>query len=205
MKTVLRLLFFWIKVIAVILIIVVLAGMSFFISMDFVNLSILVKDGMQYRANVIFQPEDYDAEPLTKYFTAEYLAKDVLLRSEPYAQYEITNFDYDTKVERLWCWPWQNEVTMTIACRQREVEGRLKEEFMTQEQIDAGERISAEKLDNMRYRVHCERLEDHWMITGLELVETFEEEEKTKQTPEPTATEPETTEEGTEETETASE
>ena len=66
MKTVLRLLFFWIKVIAVILIIVVLAGMSFFISMDFVNLSILVKDGMQYRANVIFQPEDYDAEQLTK-------------------------------------------------------------------------------------------------------------------------------------------
>ena len=153
MKTVLRLLFFWIKVIAVILIIVVLAGMSFFISMDFVNLSILVKDGMQYRANVIFQPEDYDAEQLTKYFTAEYLAKDVLLRSEPYAQYEITNFDYDTKVERLWCWPWQNEVTMTIACRQREVEGRLKEEFMTQEQIDAGERISAEKLEIGRAHV----------------------------------------------------
>ena len=199
MKTLLRLLFFWIKVIAVVLVIIVLAGMSFFISMDFVNLSILVKDGMQYRANVVFQPDDYDADQLTKYFTSEYLATDTLLKSKPYEQYEITNFDYDTKVERLWCWPWQNDVTMTIACRQREVEGSLREEFMTQEQIEAGERINAEKLDNMRYRVHCERIDDRWTITGLEMVETFEEEEK-KQTATPTPTPTEAVEE-TQETE----
>ena len=45
MKTILRLLFFWIKVIAVVLLIVAVAGSSFFIAMDVVNLTILVKDG----------------------------------------------------------------------------------------------------------------------------------------------------------------
>jgi hypothetical protein len=191
MKTILRLLFFWIKVIAVVLIIVAIAGCSFFIAMDVVNLTILVKDGMALRANVVFAPEDYDAEELTKFFTAEYLATDTFLQDDTYRQYEIDDYDYDTKVERVWCWPWQNKVTMVISCRQYDLDGALREEYMTQEQIEAGEKIEPPKLENTRYRVHCERIDDKWTITDLEFVETFEEESLQPQKEEETA-QPET-------------
>ncbi|MBP3372189.1 MAG: hypothetical protein J6L88_06630, partial [Clostridia bacterium] len=98
MKTILRLLFFWIKVLSVVLIIVAVAGCSFFVAMDITNLMILVKDGMTMRANVTFAPEDYDADELTKFFTAEYLAVDDLLNDTTYNQYEIDDYDYDTSV-----------------------------------------------------------------------------------------------------------
>ena len=107
MKTILRLLFFWIKVIAVVLLIVAVAGCSFFVAMDITNLMILVKDGMTMRANVAFAPEDYDADELTKFFTAEYLVADDLLNNDLYDQYEIEDYDYDTSIDRIWCWPWQ--------------------------------------------------------------------------------------------------
>lgn len=186
MKTILRLLFFWIKVIAVVLLIVAVAGSSFFIAMDVVNLTILVKDGMTLRANVVFDPKDYDADELTKFFTSQCLAADDLLTNNDYDQYDIESYDFDTKIERVWCWPWQNEVTLVISCRQNELKGSLKEDFMTQEQIDSGETVEPPKLENTRYRVHCERIDDKWTITELEFVETFEEAKREPQKEETT-------------------
>lgn len=181
MKTILRLLFFWIKVLTVVFIIVAVAGCSFFVAMDITNLMILVKDGMNMRANVAFAPEDYDMDELTKFFTAEYLAGDDLLTDETYDRYEIEDYDYNTSVERIWCWPWQDEVTLVIACEQHEMDGELKDEFMTQEQIDAGEEVPAPKLENTRYRVYCERIDDKWTIVGLEFMEHYEDDEPAQQ------------------------
>ena len=178
MKTILRLLFFWIKVLAVVLIIVAVAGCSFFVAMDITNLSILIKDGMTMRANVAFAPEDYDADELTKFFTSEYLAGDDLLTDDTYDRYEIDDYDYNTSIDRIWCWPWQDEVTIVISCVQYEMDGELKEEYLTQDQIDAGEDVPAPKLENTRYRVYCERIDDKWTIIGLEFMEHFEDEEK---------------------------
>lgn len=178
MKTILRLLFFWIKVLSVILIIVAVAGCSFFVAMDITNLMILVKDGMTMRANVAFAPDDYDADELTKFFTAEYLAGDDLLTDDTYDRYEIEDFDYDTSIDRIWCWPWQDDVTLVISCVQHEMDGELKDEFLTQEQVEAGEEVPAPKLENTRYRVYCERIDDKWTIVGLEFIEHFEDEEK---------------------------
>ncbi|MBP3371555.1 MAG: hypothetical protein J6L88_03415 [Clostridia bacterium] len=181
MKTILRLLFFWIKVLSVLLIIVAVAGCSFFVAMDITNLMILVKDGMTMRANVKFASEDYDADELTKFFTAEYLTRDDLLNNVVYDQYEIEDYDYDTSVERVWCWPWQDEVTLVIACVQHEMDGELKDEYLTQEQVERGEEVPAPKLENTRYRVYCQRIDDKWTITNLEFMENFADEEPAKE------------------------
>ena len=89
-----------------------LVVLSFFAAMDYMNVQILVKDGLQLRAKVIIQGDDPTA--LSKVFSRNFLEQDALLSSSVYRSYSIKNVDYSAKVDFQLIMPWQNAVELTV-------------------------------------------------------------------------------------------
>nr|WP_122012012.1 hypothetical protein [Maliibacterium massiliense] len=173
MKTLLRLLLFWIKLLAAVMVIAAIAGSAFFIAMDMTNLWILSTDGMQARAEAILYKDEYDTTELQKYFTSDYLDRDAMLLNNPYSDYAISKWDLKVDQQWLWCWPWQNEVNVTIKQRMTTLEGELREEFLTDDQKQSEEEFPPPAWQSARYKLVCKRIDGRWKISDIIFLEAI--------------------------------
>jgi hypothetical protein len=173
-KYVLRLLFFWIKLLFVVLVVVAIAGSAFFIAMDVTNIALMSGDALKARADYVILGDLYEGQELNKFFTDEFLSRDELIQDSPYTYYAVT--DYEQKVQRswIWCWPWQNKVSFTITQHVYELKGDLKAEHKTEEQIEKGQQVAPPAWKDSVYTIRCERIDDRWLITDIVFVEEAE-------------------------------
>jgi hypothetical protein len=131
-------------------------------AMDYMNVSVLAKDGMQVRAEVIIK--DSDSTTLSKVFSKGFLENDTLLSSNKYRQYQITDFDYSADNDFVLVFPWQNSVTLRITEKVTNITG----------QPNAGAAENTAETPpawtNAVYDVNVVRYEDSWRIVSMNLI-----------------------------------
>lgn len=152
------------------LILVVVLGLlstAFVSAMNLSQMFILLNDGMELRANTILGKNE--GENLKKYFDEAFLAQDDLLNHSPYdPYYKIIGSSYSLKVQSLWAWPWQNETTALVQERVT-LEGELRTDYQTAEQLASPEKFPAPPWENYVYEVTLQKQDNGaWIIAGMQ-------------------------------------
>lgn len=141
--------------------------LSFYAAMDFMNAQVLVKDGLQLRAEVIIKGDDPTA--LSKVFSKSFLEQDALLSSGLYRSYAISRVDYGADVAFHLIMPWQNAVTLRVTEKITRIEGSVLGGVE-----NAGTLSESPPLwENAVYNVRLVRYEGNWRIIGMELIESL--------------------------------
>ncbi|MDR2657256.1 MAG: hypothetical protein LBB86_05470 [Oscillospiraceae bacterium] len=145
---------------------------AFYMSMNITNIIVLAKDGMSARAQVILGTEE-DPSLLTKFFTADCLARDaavgVALAGESrYADYDISGMDHRLKIEWMWTWPWDNTASAIAVESVPEIDGRVKS--TRREAVIAAygdSAVSPPDWDSTRYRITLIRDNGRWIMSSI--------------------------------------
>ena len=140
-----------------------LVVLAFFAAMDYMNVRILVHDGLQARAATIIEGED--PTTLSKVFSKNFLENDELLNSDAYQPYDISDYNYDLDVDFVLIMPWQKQATLTITESVTDIEGEL---YVTAES-DTSETLPS--WAGAVYKLQVVRYEDNWRIVSMETVE----------------------------------
>ncbi len=139
--------------------------LAFFMAMDYMNASTLVKDGMQVRAEVVMK--NSDPTTLAKVFSKGFLENDEILKSKAYSQYKITDFDYSADSEFALVFPWQGAVTLRVT---EKVTGIVGQPLTG---TDTGISETPPLWKNAVYNVQLVRFEESWRIISMELIEVL--------------------------------
>lgn len=151
--------------------------LSFFVAMDYMNVQILTRDGMQVRAEVIIKGDDPTA--LSKVFSKSFLEQDDMLKSDAYRQYIVSNFDYAANINFVLIFPWNDIVTLRVT---EEISNIDAEVYANAENAGQASETPPE-WDNAVYDVTLVSYEENWRIVSMELVEYLP-----KPSPSPTPT-----------------
>ncbi|MFA5674960.1 MAG: hypothetical protein WDA65_00375 [Christensenellales bacterium] len=142
-----------------------LVMLSFLAAMDYMNVQVLIKDGLNLRADVIIKGND--PTPLTRVFSKNFLENDIPLNTTTYRSYIISSYEYNAKVGFAVIFPWHNTVTLRVTEEVSKIRGELYV------MLDNTEKLSETppEWDNAVYDITLMRFEDNWRIISLELVE----------------------------------
>lgn len=178
------------KYAVIILLVSAMLIFSFFTAMNIANNYIIIKDGLSLRAAVAIDGED--STELSRYFSSEFLENDEVLNSSDYADFVIRTYDQETKIERIWSWPWSNEATATIVDFVGDIEGTLPTGSDGSD-TNNKEAVKPPEWKNARYDVKLKKVEDSegnkfWRIESMKLVEEVNSIREARPTPWPTPT-----------------
>ena len=150
------------------IVICILLGMlvcGFYMAMNISNIYVVLNDGLQKRVDVILTRQQ--AEELNKYFAAEFLLADPALEgalngTSAYVDYNITGFEYDMKIEKLWAWPWDNYANCTVVERVPAITGKV----ISSRRKEVSERIPS--WQGGRYDITLVKAGGAWKIIGMQ-------------------------------------
>ena len=146
----------------------ILAGMlvcGFFMCMNISNIFIILDEGLEKRVEVNLTPEE--AEELNKYFHYDFLTADPALAgafngTSAYDNYNITDFDYEMKIEKLWAWPWDQYATCTVTELVPKIEGKV----LSSRAADVSPEIP--EWQGGRYNLTLVKDNGLWKIIGMQ-------------------------------------
>lgn len=145
---------------------------TLYMAMNTANITILLKDGMALRAQVIMM--DKDAQELTKYFQSEFVQIDAALNiglsgHSPYQNYTVAGIDHRISLEWMWCWPWDNEARADFVESVPKIDGRVKPAFRAE--AEASGRVQPPAWTSARYRATLVREGGRWKIASIKQME----------------------------------
>ena len=167
------------------LLICALAGMlvcGFFMALNGANIYVVLTDGMEKRVDVILTRQQ--AEELNKYFHADFLLADPALEgalngTSAYVDYNITGFEYQLTIEKLWAWPWDNFANCTVVERVPSISGNV----IASRRSQVSARIP--KWVGGRYDITLAKIGGQWKIVGMQQVTVLmEADDDTQELPE---------------------
>ena len=167
------------------ILICILLGMlvcGFYMAMNVSNIYVVLNDGLQKRVDVILTRQQ--AEELNKYFHADFLMADPALEgalngTSAYVDYNITGFDYDLTIEKLWAWPWDNYANCTVVERVPSITGNV----IASRRSQVSSRVP--KWVGGRYDITLAKMGGQWKIVGMQQVTVLmEADDDTKDLPE---------------------
>ena len=152
------------------IVICVLAGMlvcGFFMAMNISNIYVVLNDGLEKRVDVILTRQQ--AEELNKYFSPEFLLADpaldgALTGTSAYVDYNITSFEHDLNIEKLWAWPWDDYANCTVVERVPTIVGNV----IASRRSEVSSRIP--KWVGGRYDITLAKQNGQWKIVGMQQV-----------------------------------
>ena len=152
------------------ILICVLLGMlvcGFFMALNGANIYVVLTDGMEKRVDVILTRQQ--AEELNKYFAAEFLLADPALEgalngTSAYVDYNITGFEYELTIEKLWAWPWDNYANCTVVERVPSITGNV----IASRRSQVSSRVP--KWVGGRYDITLAKAGGNWKIVGMKQV-----------------------------------
>ena len=150
------------------LLVCVLLGMlvcGFYMAMNVSNIYVVLNDGLQKRVDVILTRQQ--AAELNKYFHADFLLADTALEgalngSSTYSDYNITGFEYELTIEKLWAWPWDAYANCTVVERVPSISGRV----ISSRRNEVSERIP--RWQGGRYDITLVKVGGQWKIIGMQ-------------------------------------
>lgn len=173
-------------IVAVIVVIALIIG-AYYTAMNTMNVNMLVKDAFGKRAQSVLLPsaDGSDREMLEKLFAPQVLTTDIMFASSYYDDYEIINYYEHAAVKFSIVWPWEEETTVTVTERVRDIKGRrIDNDDAEQDESSVfadSERQKPLNWPNGVYEVVLKKntATDSWKIYDLTLVEPIllEEEE----------------------------
>ena len=148
----------------------VLGGMlaiGFFMGMNLSNIYVVVDDGMRRRTDVMLTRAQ--AEELNKYFSADFLLQDPALNAalsgeSAYMDYNITDYDYELTIEKMWAWPWDTFANCTVVERVPNIEGTV----IASRRSEVSSRIP--HWVGGRYNLTLTKQNGQWKIVGIQQV-----------------------------------
>ena len=155
------------------------AVVTFYYAMNATNISVILKDGMALRAQVIMMDED--PSELTKFFQDNYLLRDEnLLQAEdgksPYAIYTIRGIDHRLQLTWMWCWPWDTTAKAEFIERIPRIDGRINRTYEETaiELYGENEYESPPRWQSARYTATLVKENDQWHIRSLTVKELLD-------------------------------
>ena len=138
---------------------------GFFMAMNIANIYVVLNDGLEKRVDVILTRQQ--AEELNKYFHADFLMADTALAgaldgSSAYNDYNITAFDYNLTIERLWAWPWDTYANCTVVERVPSITGRA----ISSRRGDVSDKVPS--WQGGRYDITLVKVNGQWKIIGMQ-------------------------------------
>jgi len=163
------------------IILCVLLGMlmcGFYMAMNISNIYVVLSDGLEKRVDVILTRQQ--AEELNKYFHADFLLADPALEgalggTSAYVDYNITGFEYDLKIEKLWAWPWDNYANCTVVERVPVINGTV----IASRRNEVSSRVP--RWQGGRYDITLAKAGGQWKIVGMQQTTVLEEPEKAEE------------------------
>ncbi len=136
----------------------------FYMCLNTANIYVILTDGLQKRVDVILTRQD--AEKLSMYFHPDFLSHDDALEgafdgTSVYTAYNITGYEYDLKIEKLWAWPWDQYATCTVVERVTDIKGGAR----------TGAQGAASAIPGWqggRYDITVVREDGQWKINGMQ-------------------------------------
>lgn len=150
---------------------------AFYMAMNTANITILLKDGMALRAEVVMKSED--SAQLSKYFDENFLHVDTVLNiglseQSPYKDYNITGIDHRLKLEWLWCWPWEDTARANFVESVPKIDGRIKPSLRAEAEAVDPSRVYPPHWQSGRYVATLERVSGRWKIASIKLLEVVQ-------------------------------
>ena len=164
------------------LLLAVLLGLStvtFYYAMNATNISIILKDGMAKRAQVIMMGED--AKELTKFFQGSYLQRDenlllALDQKSPYLYYTVRGIDHRLEMTWMWCWPWENTARAEFTEAIPRIDGRVNGKYADAAKALYGAGFeSPPKWQGAKYAASLVKENNQWHIKSIAMKQLLEE------------------------------
>ena len=158
--TIRRSIWFVLRAVLILSLLVGLAYAVFTEAMYISNMYIIVTEGMELRADTILK--NGGASELSQHFTEDFIAQDPLLNGRPYQSYLIENYDYRYEIKGVSVLPWASSGSITYEERIPSISGSPVSEDVT-EPMPA--------WTPMIYRVNLKKIEGRWLIDSLTVIE----------------------------------
>ena len=170
-----RFVWFFAKKLIIICILLGILMCGFFMAMNLSNIYVVLTDGLQKRVDVILTRQQ--AEELNKYFAAEFLLADPALAgalngTSAYVDYNITGFEYEQTIEKMWSWPWDNYANCTVVERVPSITGTV----IASRRSEVSARVPA--WAGGRYDITLAKTGGQWKIVGMQQTAVLMEPEK---------------------------
>jgi len=156
------------------------AVVTFYYAMNATNISVVLKDGMAKRAQVIMM--DDDATELTKYFQTSYLQRDenllmALEGESPYVIYTVRGIDHRLQLTWMWCWPWETTAKAEFIERIPRIDGRINRQYEETAIRLYGEDNyeSPPRWQAAHYSATLVKENDQWRIRSIQVKELLDE------------------------------
>ena len=155
---------FWASRLLIVTLVVSIVVCAFYMCMNSANIYIVLTDGLEARVRTILTASG--AETLGDYFHADFLSNDDALEgafdgTSVYTAYNITGYDYDLKIEKLWAWPWDQYATCTVVERVSNIKGTVKSDAQ-------GASATIPSWQGGRYDITVVRQDGQWKINGMQ-------------------------------------
>ncbi len=130
------------------------------------NLYILTSEGMALRAECVFA--DGARNDLEEYFTLSFLGNDPAMSDATYANYTITDYNYDLTIERISVLPWSLSATV-IATERVALKGTINADQLGEDQNAADFTLPA--WTPKRYKIKFLNANARWYISEISILE----------------------------------
>ena len=150
-------------IIRAVLIVSVLLGLGYAVfteAMYISNMYVIVTEGMELRADTVIN--NGSSSDLVQYFTEDFLNSDMALYAHPYENYLIDSFDYRYSIRSFSVLPWASTGSVGYEERIPTINGSAATEGVPSSVPDWLPR---------NYVVTLVKVEGRWLISGLIVVE----------------------------------
>ena len=130
------------------------------------NLYILTSEGMALRAECVFA--DGARNDLEEYFTLTFLQGDPAMTDATYANYTISDYNYDLTIEKINVLPWSMSATV-IATERVSIKGEINADQISEGQ-SAGD-YPPPDWTPVRYKITFINSNARWYISELAVLE----------------------------------
>ena len=130
------------------------------------NLYILTSEGMAIRAECVFA--DGARNDLEEYFTLTFLENDPAMSDSTYANYTITDYNYDLTIERISVLPWSMSATV-VATERVSLKGNINADQLSEDQNPLDFPLPA--WTPKRYKIKFINANARWYISELTLMD----------------------------------
>jgi hypothetical protein len=152
------------------LLLIIMASMlcigAFMTAERYSNLYILTSEGMALRAECVLA--DGARNDLEEYFTLTFLENDPAMSDATYANYTITDYNYDLAIEKISVLPWSMSATVT-ATERVSLKGNINADQLGEDQNPAN--FPLPRWEPKRYKIKFLNTNARWYISELTVIE----------------------------------
>ena len=155
-----------VRTLLLVILAVILCIGAFLTAERYSNLYILTSEGMALRAECVFA--DGARNDLEEYFTLTFLESDPAMSDATYANYTITDYNYDLAIDRISVLPWSMSATV-IATERVTLKGNINADQLSEDQNVADYPLP--EWTPKRYKIKFINANARWYISELTLME----------------------------------